>query len=720
MGDTIGGSHHSGQILISEINKIGITPVVLIHQKGPLVKFFEDHDIIIHAKSGEIPYWAASRFIISRIFRWLFVSYSLLKIIKKLRIEAVHVNDARMMITWALTCKLAKIPLIVHQRTKFSSSRIAKFCMGTSKNIISISNFVHSTLPTADQKKSVVIDNPVHSKQSQANIKELKFNLNIQNDAVVLLFVGTIQAQKRPLTAIRILKELLDNGQNVILLMAGRCSDKSRQELSELINKLYLTDHIQILGYREDIGHLMTISDILIAPAVNEGFGRSIIEAMKYELPVVASNSGGHSEIIKDNLNGILCPPDSLTSFSDAIMRLLDDKVLYSKIVKEAVNFANVRFNPIDHASQVAKLYNSSFKSIALVIESMGGGGTQQIVKSLSYHWLSKGRKQTLITFKDQSFDEVKLDKKVHRIVIKRLSPSKTIIHAAINNFKRILNIRKALISSEAQIIVSFLSTTNILVLIASIGLSRKIIVSERNDPNRQPLSLTWRLLRRYTYPWADALVCNSQTAADFFKENTSCKEVLLVENSIRKINSSGNINLPDKFVLAVGRLHEQKRFDLLLHAFKRAGLADFKLIILGDGLLKKNLMELALNLGLKERVIFAGYVKNPHHYFKKASVFILCSDFEGSPNALWEALSFGVPSIVSNRVHEALIHLENSKNAIIVNGGSATSLSDALIEVSKDKNLSKILSNNGPKVIKKFSVSEINKKWDNILFGVD
>ena len=101
------------------------------------------------------------------------------------------------------------------------------------------------------------------------------------------------------------------------------------------------------------------------------------------------------------------------------------------------------------------------------------GGGTQQIVKTLNSHWMKKSIKQTLITFKDQSFDEVQLGNETDRISIQKLLPSSNIIHAIKNNVRRVLYIRKAIIESDARIVV-FLTTTNILVLISSIGLERK------------------------------------------------------------------------------------------------------------------------------------------------------------------------------------------------------------------------------------------------------
>ena len=57
------------------------------------------------------------------------MSNALRKIVVKLGVEAVHVNDARMMISWAIAYRLAGIPLVVHQRTRFVPSRLSKFCL---------------------------------------------------------------------------------------------------------------------------------------------------------------------------------------------------------------------------------------------------------------------------------------------------------------------------------------------------------------------------------------------------------------------------------------------------------------------------------------------------------------------------------------------------------------------------------------------------------------
>ena len=106
-------------------------------------------------------------------------------------------------------------------------------------------------------------------------------------------------------------------------------------------------------------------------------------------------------------------------------------------------------------------------------------------------------------------------------------------------------------------------------------------------------------------------------------------------------------------FVVAVGRLCEQKGFDLLLEAW--AQLANLRLkgqqplpllVILGDGPDRPALEQQAERLGITDRVRFAGYVENPYKYLVNARLFVLSSRPEGIPTVLVEALALGRPVV--------------------------------------------------------------------------
>jgi glycosyltransferase involved in cell wall biosynthesis len=93
-------------------------------------------------------------------------------------------------------------------------------------------------------------------------------------------------------------------------------------------------------------------------------------------------------------------------------------------------------------------------------------------------------------------------------------------------------------------------------------------------------------------------------------------------------------------FVLAVGRLEPQKAFDVLVRALAATG-SGARLVILGDGPDRAELVALAHRLGVADRVTFAGFVANPYPWFARAAVLALSSRFEGLPTVLLEALAF-------------------------------------------------------------------------------
>jgi len=98
--------------------------------------------------------------------------------------------------------------------------------------------------------------------------------------------------------------------------------------------------------------------------------------------------------------------------------------------------------------------------------------------------------------------------------------------------------------------------------------------------------------------------------------------------------------------ILTVGSLKEQKNHPLLLRAFAAMGRPDERLMLLGQGTNEATLRALAADLGIADRVIFAGFHADPSPLYATADLFVLSSDYEGLPTVLIEALSFGLPVV--------------------------------------------------------------------------
>ena len=115
------------------------------------------------------------------------------------------------------------------------------------------------------------------------------------------------------------------------------------------------------------------------------------------------------------------------------------------------------------------------------------------------------------------------------------------------------------------------------------------------------------------------------------------------------KIRKRGNeYEVAEKdYIIFVGRLASQKQVHQLLDAYVNSKIKQ-KLLIIGDGILEDSIRELINSQGIQDRVLMKGYILNPYPYIKNAKALVLCSDTEGLPTVLIEALVLGTP-VVSN-----------------------------------------------------------------------
>ena len=106
---------------------------------------------------------------------------------------------------------------------------------------------------------------------------------------------------------------------------------------------------------------------------------------------------------------------------------------------------------------------------------------------------------------------------------------------------------------------------------------------------------------------------------------------------------------LPSRYLLGVGRLAPQKRWDRLIAALPRILDNETQLVILGEGESRPELEAQVAALGLGERVLLPGYDADPRFALEHAAAVVLTSDFEGVPGVLQEALAVGTPVVATD-----------------------------------------------------------------------
>ncbi|WP_417316328.1 MULTISPECIES: glycosyltransferase [Gammaproteobacteria] len=134
-----------------------------------------------------------------------------------------------------------------------------------------------------------------------------------------------------------------------------------------------------------------------------------------------------------------------------------------------------------------------------------------------------------------------------------------------------------------------------------------------------------------------------------FEKGNIQPKSLRVITNpcpveQIRTLANEPDDDIPrEPYILNVARLVPQKGHALLLEAYKASGL-EHKLVIVGEGELRNDLEAKADDLGISDRVFFAGKRSNPYPWMKRAELFVLASEYEGLGIVLTEALACGTP----------------------------------------------------------------------------
>ncbi len=136
------------------------------------------------------------------------------------------------------------------------------------------------------------------------------------------------------------------------------------------------------------------------------------------------------------------------------------------------------------------------------------------------------------------------------------------------------------------------------------------------------------------------------------------------------------------KVAVAMGRLTQQKDFSTLISAIYMANKSmPLRLLIMGEGEKRKELEKQIQRLHLESSVNLAGFISNPYPYLKRADLFVLSSRWEGSPNALTEAMALGTAVVATDCKSGPREILKGGKVAPLVKVGDPNSLAQAIIE---------------------------------------
>jgi glycosyltransferase involved in cell wall biosynthesis len=155
--------------------------------------------------------------------------------------------------------------------------------------------------------------------------EQVREELNLPPHALTLLSIGELTSRKNPLALLHAMADLVPRYPHLCALLVGE--GPLRHELQREAARAGLSDHLRLLGFRNDIPDLLHAGDVLVHTARVEGFGYVIAEAMAAALPVVATRSSSIPEIVDDGKTGILFDPEDHAALLSAIETYAADPV---------------------------------------------------------------------------------------------------------------------------------------------------------------------------------------------------------------------------------------------------------------------------------------------------------------------------------------------------------------------------------------------------------
>ncbi|WP_339813365.1 glycosyltransferase family 4 protein [uncultured Imperialibacter sp.] len=368
-------------------------------------------------------------------------------------------------------------------------------------------------------------------------------------------------------------------------------------------------------------------------------------------------------------------------------------------------------------------------KVILLYINSLALGGAQRVTCNLSAYLAERGYSVFLACRDSPSQDFYPTPRNVVRITIGKWKESNWVTRKFLV-LRDIFALRKVLRKNNVDVAIGMMTEPSLTLLLASLKLKTKIILSERNHPPYENPSFIWRGLRRYLYRYADSSVTLTQSTATWVMKNTKLKKVNVIPVSIDwpllSFDPFVDPNLffdPKKqYFLSVGRLDDQKGFDNLIKIFSTiAGkIPNWDLIIAGEGKERENLEQLVLENGLEGRIKLPGRVGNILDWYKMCDIFVFSSRFEGFGNVLLEAMSAGCPVISFDCEVGPSEIIEDGHNGILVDNQSYKAMAIAMESLAGNQSLKQKYGQNATEVREIYSNKNVLNKWVSVIEQCD
>lgn len=484
-----------------------------------------------------------------------------------------------------------------------------------------------------DQGKVYLLNNAIDVDKFKYNEKVRKAKrkeLNIKDKDLVIGHIGRFVKQKNHDFLIDIFNEIHKQNKNTILLLAG--DGPLKEEIQNKVKELGLEKNVQFLGQRNDANELYQAMDAFVLPSLYEGLPVVGVEAQASGLPCFFSTDMTKETKVLDSTKFI-----SLTHTSKYWADKILNEIKSFKRQDTIKEITDNNFNIKKEAEKLENYYHKYNRIVLHVVNSKIYSGLEKvacdIIQNLDYQYngiyvTQNGPIVDILKEKNISYEIIKkVNKKEIKRVIKKYAPD--IIHAH-----------------------DFTAS----VISASCKKNIKLIAHLHNNcpwlkyPGLKSVAFLYAGIK------ADKILTVSDSIEKEFIFSKFIKnKIICIGNPINTQEISDKIKglkIEKKYdICCVARITEQKNpfkfIEIIKNLTKKN--KNIKAIWVGDGELRDEVNKKIKEEKLEKNIQLVGFQKNPYIYMAESKVFLLTSDWEGFGLVAVEALTLGLPCVVSN-----------------------------------------------------------------------
>ncbi len=370
-------------------------------------------------------------------------------------------------------------------------------------------------------------------------------------------------------------------------------------------------------------------------------------------------------------------------------------------------------------------------KKITILALHMGYGGIENAVATLANLLCEKYDVEILSVYRLYNEPVYDLDNRIKVTYISNVKPNKKemLYYLKKKNFNMLF---KGLGDSAKTGYVKYIKTANYLR-----KLDTDVIISTRTVHNFLASKFAPKNIKKIAWEhnhhngnkkYIKALVSScegidyfvpvSKELGEFYKEYLG-KKVFYIPNCLDKMpNKLSKLDVDN--LISVGRLSKEKGFDDLLRLFKKVSVKhpNWRLNIIGDGMEKNNLLELATELKLGDKVVFHGYQNKDYinEQLLNSSIFVMTSHTESFGLVLIEAMSHGIPCLAYTSAQGANKIIDNEKCGYLINDRNEQEMIEKIDLLIENEKLRKKLGKEARNKSKEYSGEVVLEKWKKLI----